>query len=78
MAAHCRSCFRDLPSDDAECVRCLRSEPDPAGFATGLLLFGLTMAGILTFDLRLCITGAVLALFLLVVRIARMLQRVSM
>jgi hypothetical protein len=59
MPPYCTSCFRDLPSDDAECRHCrVSARPGASSFVIGGLIFAVVMAGVLTLDARLCIAGA--------------------
>ena len=69
MTDYCKSCFRDLPHEDAVCPHCVRSDASQSSLLVGLLLFALVMAGLLTFDRRLAVLGAVLAIVVLIVRI---------
>lgn len=69
MADYCRSCFRDLPHEGAICRTCTRSDASRGPLWIGLLLFAVVMAGLLTFDRRLTVLAAVLAIVVIVVRI---------
>ena len=71
-----KSCFRDLPANDAECPRCRRAErPASSSKIVGLLLFLLVMAGLLTFDRRLTAAAAAMAVILIAVQIRRLLRQ---
>ena len=74
MTSYCRSCFRDLPSDDAACQRCVRSAASSASPVIGLLVFALVMAGMLTFDARLSIAAAAIAIAAIAIQIARVIN----
>jgi len=74
VAGYCKSCFRDLPSEDAACRACasVTARPSPL---LGVLLFGVVMAGMLSFDSRLIIGAAALAIVAIGIQIARAVRR---
>ena len=74
MAAYCKSCFRDLPTELAECPRCRQSAARSPSLIVGLMLFALVLAGVLTHDVRLCLAGAALAVVTIAVRIAALFR----
>ena len=74
MASYCQSCFRDLASDTATCQSCVTSTASRSSLVIGLLLFAAAMAGMLTFDTRLTMVAAAIAVVLIGVQIARVLR----
>jgi hypothetical protein len=63
--SYCRSCFRDLPSEGTRCFQCFGRE-DGRPVARIALLLGtaglpLLIYGLLGFDGRACVAGAVVA-----------------
>ena len=74
MAAYCKSCFRDLPSDDAACRTCSASAASISSPLIGVLLFGVVMAGMLTFDARLYLGGAAVAILAIAVQLTHAMR----
>lgn len=70
MQPYCTSCYRDLPSEDAQC-RCSRSAPATSSIVVGLLVFAMVMTGVLTLDARLCYAGAAIGIVTLAVQLIR-------
>ncbi|MFL6245461.1 MAG: hypothetical protein ACJ74H_05520 [Thermoanaerobaculia bacterium] len=64
MPPYCTSCFRDLPSEDALC-HCRSSSR--SSIVLGLLVFAVVMAGVLTLNVRLCLTGAAIGIVALII-----------
>lgn len=72
MTAYCKSCFRDLPSDLAECPRCIGSARGSHGsLVAGILSLAVIATGILSLNARLCIAGAVIGVVALAIHIIR-------
>ncbi len=72
MTAYCKSCFRDLPSDLAECPRCTGAGPGSHGsLVAGILSLAVIVTGILSLNARLCIAGAALGVVALAIHIIR-------
>jgi hypothetical protein len=70
MPPYCPSCFRDLPSEDAECRRCRTSEPRTAtALLLGGLVFAVVMTGVLTLNARVCLAGAAIGVIALAVHL---------
>lgn len=64
MAARtCTSCFRELAADDTFCRRCFRRETPLARIVLLLGVAGapLLAAGLLGFNLRLCVLGGAIS-----------------
>jgi membrane protein YdbS with pleckstrin-like domain len=74
MVAYCSSCFRDLPSEDAQCRSCSVSSAMSFSSSSVVLcavVFAMIMAGVLTLNTHLCIAGAAIGVIALVIHIAR-------
>ncbi len=71
MTSYCASCFRDLPSDDAQCRSCSGPKSATSAIVLGLLVFAIVITGVLTLDARLCIAGAAFGIVALTVQLIR-------
>lgn len=74
MASYCTSCFRDLPSEGAQCRSCSVSSAMSFSSSSVVLcaiVFAMIVAGVLTLDTRLCIAGAAIGVIALVIHVVR-------
>ena len=74
MPSYCTSCFRDLPSEGAQCRSCSAAAAtslSPSSLMLGALVFAIVIVGMLTLDARLCIAGAAIGVIALVVHLVR-------
>ena len=70
MPPYCPSCFRDLPTEDAECRYCRTAEPRTgSALLIGGLVFAVVMTGVLTLNARLCMAGAAIGVIALAVHL---------
>jgi NAD(P)H-hydrate repair Nnr-like enzyme with NAD(P)H-hydrate dehydratase domain len=59
---YCKTCFRELPSDDAVCDRCVATpsaaKPGLGSILTGLIGMAVVASGMFAFNVRQCVLGA--------------------
>ena len=61
---YCKTCFRDLPSDEAICDRCVAppgsAKPGIGSILTGIIGIAFIASGVFAFNVRQCVLGAAL------------------
>ena len=75
---YCKTCFRDLPSDDAICDRCVdtpsAAKPGPGSLLTGFIGIAFVASGMFAFNVRQCVFGAALIVAAVLFNVVRCLR----
>jgi hypothetical protein len=75
---YCKSCFRDLPADEAVCDRCVAppaaAKPGIGSIVVGVIGIAIVVSGMLTLNIRQCVLGAALLVGAILFNVVRAMR----